>query len=76
MAAKKITTEKRVKYRLPRLPGANADQDQYVALNGKAYIIKRGTEVEIPEAVAEILKHSEYAEDIAAIYAESQAFKE
>ena len=29
MAAKKITTEKRVKYRLPRLPGANADQDQY-----------------------------------------------
>ena len=41
-------TEKRVKFKLPRLPGSNANQDQYVSLNGKGYIIRRGVEVEVP----------------------------
>ena len=78
MAETKIKAEKpkTVKIKLPRLPGANANQDQYVAVNGKAYIIQRGKEVEVPVAVANVLELSALAEEMTAVYAEEVTLKE
>jgi len=43
-----------------RLPLTKTEKDDvYVALNGTAYLIKRGIEVEVPRGVAEILAHKE-----------------
>ena len=80
MAEKKETTAKtkeetRVVH-LPRVPGPSANQDQYVAVNGKAYIVKRGMDVEVPLSVYEVLQHAAIAEDKAAEYAEEMAVKE
>ena len=79
MAEKTVKSEnspKMAKVKLPRLPGSNERQEQYVAVNGKAYIIQRGKEVEVPAAVKEVIDHSELAEDAAADYAEEVALKE
>ena len=51
------TTAKKVKIKLP-LTRSEKD-DVYVAVNGKPYLIKRGVEVEVPAAVAEILANRE-----------------
>lgn len=68
--------EKKVKIKIPRLPGNSERQELYVAVNGKAYIIQRGKYVEVPPEVAEVIEHSEMAEEVAAEYAEKVAFKE
>lgn len=34
-------------------------EDEYVAVNCKSYLIKRGVTVEVPEAVAEVLENNE-----------------
>ena len=48
---------KMVKVRIPR---TKADQeDVFVSVNLRTYIIKRGVEVEVPEFVAEVLRHQE-----------------
>lgn len=51
------TTKKMVKIRLPLT--RNEKNDVYVAVNGRSYLIKRGETVEVPEAVAEVLKLKE-----------------
>ena len=59
--AKKTETpkEKMVKIRLPR---TNAKQgDEPVWVNERSWLIKRGVEVEVPECVAEVLRHQEGA---------------
>ncbi|MBR4079279.1 MAG: hypothetical protein IKK29_03615 [Christensenellaceae bacterium] len=33
--------------------------DEYVAINGKSYQIKRGEEVEVPQSVVEVLQNKE-----------------
>jgi hypothetical protein len=48
---------KKVKIRIPL--SRTEKEDVYVAVNGKSYLIKRGEEVEVPDYVAEVLKHSE-----------------
>ena len=49
--------EKMVKIRIPR---TKADQeDVFVSVNMRTWLIKRGVEVEVPECVAEVLRHSE-----------------
>lgn len=58
----------RVTVRLPRLPGKDADQVQFFAVNGRTYRIKRGETVEIPEEVAELIRNNEKAEDYALSY--------
>ena len=51
------TGPKMVKIRLPR---SKADQeDVFVSVNLRTYMIKRGVEVEIPDFVAEVLRHQE-----------------
>ena len=58
----------RVTVRLPRLPGKDAEQVQFFAVNGRTYRIKRGETVEIPEEVAEVIRNNEMAEDYALSY--------
>ena len=49
--------QKMVKIRIPR---TKADQeDVFVSVNMRTWLIKRGVEVEVPECVAEVLRHSE-----------------
>ena len=49
--------QKMVKIRIPR---TKADQeDVFVSVNNYTCIIKRGVEVEVPEYVAEVLRHQE-----------------
>lgn len=62
------TKSKRVTVRLPRLPGQNANQEEFFSVNGKNYIIKRGETVEIPEEVAEVIRNAEKAEEYAMNY--------
>ena len=41
------------------------NNDVFVGVNGKSYLIQRGVDVEVPEEVAEVLEHSA-AQDMAA----------
>ena len=51
------TAPKMVKVRIPR---TKADQeDVFVSVNLRTFMIKRGVEVEVPEYVAEVLRHQE-----------------
>lgn len=50
--------EKRVRIKLPYVPGALED-DLFVGDNGKTYLIKRGEYVEVPESVVEIINRAE-----------------
>ena len=57
MAETKKTEEKLVKIRIPR---TKADQEDVpVWVNERSWLIKRGVEVEVPECVAEVLRHQE-----------------
>ena len=66
----------RVRVRLPRNAGQNANQDEFFSVNFKNYIIRRGEEVEIPEEVAEVIRNAEKAEEYAMRYAEEKAMRE
>lgn len=68
--ADNATKGKRVTVRLPRLPGQNANQEEFFSVNGKNYIIRRGETVEIPEEVAEVIRNAEKAEEYAMNYVE------
>lgn len=49
--------EKLVKIRIPR---TKADQEDVpVWVNNRSWLIKRGVTVEVPECVAEVLRHQE-----------------
>ena len=54
------TTKNEVKTVKVRIPRTKADQeDVFVSVNMKTFIVKRGVEVEVPDYVAEVLKHQE-----------------
>ena len=55
--AEKPKREKMVKVLLPLLE--NGDMEQYGAVNGRSFLLRRGEEVEVPECVAEVLRLSE-----------------
>ena len=80
MAEKKTASvasaEDMVTIRLPRNPGQNANQDEFYSLNFVNYIIKRGQDVEVPRALAEIILNGQKAEEDAALYAEEKAQKQ
>lgn len=45
-----------------RIPRTKSDQeDVFVSVNMETFIVKRGVEVEVPEYVAEVLRHQEEA---------------
>lgn len=51
------TGPKMVKIRIPR---TKADQENvFVSVNLRTYMIERGKEVEVPDFVAEVLRHQE-----------------
>ena len=51
------TGPKMVKVRIPRTK--KDEEDVFVSVNLRTYLIKRGVEVEVPEFVAEVLRHQE-----------------
>lgn len=53
----KMEKEKTVKIKLPRM--RKEDGDVFVSVNERTWLIQRGVEVEVPECVAEVLKHQE-----------------
>jgi len=65
-----MTTDKKVKIKLPLTRGEK--DDVYVAVNGKSFLIKRGETVEVPDYVAEVLRHKEEMLEISMEY-EAQA---
>lgn len=48
---------KMVKVRIPRT--RKDEEDVFVSVNLHTYLIKRGVEVEVPDFVAEVLRHQE-----------------
>ena len=55
------TAEKMVKIRLPR--NRKEEDDMFVSVNERTWIIKRGVEVEVPECVAEVIHNSELMQE-------------
>lgn len=72
-ATEEVTKEKKVKIRLPLT--RTEKNDVLVGVNGKTWLIKRGEEVEVPECVAEVLKHKEEMLTEAMAYEEQAATK-
>lgn len=66
--AENYEKEKMVKIRIPFDRYDNSDV--FVSVNERTWLIKRGVEVEVPECVAEVLRHKEEAE--AEVYAFQQ----
>lgn len=67
MATKKEeAAEGKVKVLIPKL--RKEDKDVFVCVNGKGILIKRGEEVLIDPEYAEVLKHSQQADQIAMEY--------
>lgn len=60
---------------LPLLEGENAPSEQFVGYNGKAYRIRRGESVKVPEPVYEILMNSEKARTAAIRERQNRAIK-
>ena len=61
--------EKLIKFRIPKTK-ENQD-DVFVSVNDRTWLIKRGVEVEMPECVYEVLMHQQEMEEIALEYAEA-----
>ena len=49
--------KKMVTIRIPRTK--TDEEDVFVSVNMETYLIKRGVEVEVPDYVAEVLRHKE-----------------
>lgn len=76
MAAKSETKAAEAKttvtIHLPRAPRGERNF-QFVGVNGKAYKIMRGVDVEVPPEVAEVLENSRKAKEEADAYLDGQA---
>lgn len=57
MAKKAANGEKLIKIRLPK--ERRDQEDVFVGINERTWLIKRGVEVEVPECVAEVLENRE-----------------
>ena len=61
MAEKEVKKEELVKIRLPRK--TKNDEDVFVSVNEKTWLIKRGVEVEVPAYVADLIRNAEEMEE-------------
>ena len=61
--------EKLVKIRIPR--ERERQDDVFVCVNGRTWLIKRGVEVEVPECVAEAIRNAEEVAEQAYAFNES-----
>ena len=60
MAEVKKTEDPKEKMVTIRIPRFKANQeDVFVSVNERTWIVKRGVEVEVPECVAEVIRHQE-----------------
>ena len=55
------TEEKMVTIKLPR--NRRDEDDMFVSVNERTWLIKRGVEVEVPECVAEVIRNSELMQE-------------
>jgi hypothetical protein len=61
--------EKVVTIRIPR--SRDNQDDVFVGVNGRTWLIKRGVEVEVPECVAEVIRNSEEAAEASYAFSDS-----
>lgn len=61
--------EKMVKIRIPRVSAKQEDVPVWV--NERSWLIKRGVDVEVPECVAEVLRHQEEMLEVIMLFEES-----
>lgn len=64
-----MAAEKMVKIRIPRTRADEGDVPVWV--NNESWLIKRGVEVEVPERVAEVLRHQEEEREKSMLYNEA-----
>lgn len=55
--------ERKVKIKIPKT--RKEQEDVFVSVNERTWLIKRGVEVEVPVCVAEVLQHAEEAREAA-----------
>ena len=67
--ATETSKEKLVKIRIPR--ERDRQDDVFVCVNGRTWLIKRGVEVEVPECVAEVIRNAEDVAEKAYAYMDS-----
>lgn len=68
--------KKKVTIKIPLAKGQNANQQEFISVNFKNYIIQRGVTVEVPEEVAEAIENADKAEEYAMKYANEMVVKE
>lgn len=68
MSNEKKTTEKMVKITLPRKRELGKNQQEFYSVNGKNYMVKLGVPVEVPEALAELIRDNQAMENAAFEY--------
>ena len=68
-ANKETAKEKLVKIRIPR--ERDRQDDVFVCVNGRTWLIQRGVEVEVPECVAEVIRNAEDVADKAYAFYDS-----
>ena len=72
-AVETVEEEKTVKIKIPIT--REEKDDVYVSVNDRTWLIQRGKEVEVPECVAEVLRHREEMLQYAFEFSESVANK-
>lgn len=63
--------EKCVKIRLPK--NRNQQEDVFVSVNNRTWLIQRGVSVEVPLCVAEVLKHQEAMQETIMLFEKANA---
>lgn len=65
------TKEEMVTVKLPR-PKKGESDAQFVSVNGKNYLVKKGVEVDVPVSVKEVLDNADSARDAQYAYTKSK----
>ena len=66
-------TKKMVKIKIPRTK--TNQEDVFVSVNMETFLIKRNTEVEVPDYVAEVLQHQEEMLEVIDLFNDEKASK-